>query len=169
MFFCRLVFGICIKVFDGHLVLLRKLIFWWILHKVYNRKPDLRCVKRSVRSDATFDECHLITKTVVELLHLHLSIVKRYWWYHLRQYLSSIVSFLKLNVCVMSLVSCLSFRTCFRQPPTDGEGSSQSHRRWPQREQLPVYQREVCHYQEHRGNFPSLSNSYSTNVIVMLG
>lgn len=53
-------------------------------------------------------------------------------------------------VCLSSFINLFSlFRTCIRQSPADGEGSFKSDWRGSQRQQLPVYQREVCHHQEH--------------------
>lgn len=60
-------------------------------------------------------------------------------------------------LCVwLSFIPCplvLSLRACIRQSPTDGEGSRESDWRRSQRQQLPVYQREVCHHQEHWSNY----------------
>lgn len=40
-------------------------------------------------------------------------------------------------------------RTCICQSPSDGEGSCKSDWRRSERQQLCVYQWEVCHHQEH--------------------
>ena len=72
-------------------------------------------------------------------------------------YFLSVCFFWAVFISIINIIchlSChvYSFRTCIRQSPTDGEGSGKGDWRRSQRQQLPVYQREVCHHQEHWGN-----------------